>query len=188
MKGVKFVNFDWLYYASSNWNSRCLSVDKVIQRLPASSSGSFVHVAISFRAVAEKVTKNMVSERPHIHGAVFQPGGYVIIYLQLDAFSEWYDQLYRVWYVVLPYSYVWVFNSKSVQNRNAKRYTQQITVYKLIPHLESMARCSFASNANWRVFLGFFLHQEELSSNSKCVKAVTKIDEAKLPCSYLCLW
>lgn len=59
--------------------------------------------------------------------------------------------LYKYGYVVMFYSFVYVFNSKTNQNQNLKQFSHRITEYALISIHQVTARSSFTANLSLRM-------------------------------------
>lgn len=82
----------------------------------------------------------------------------------------------------MPYLYSCVFNSESLQNRNHKRFLEQVTQNTLIAMIET-TKSSFTPNFYPRLVLSLF-QQEKHRISFQRLQTVIENEEAKLSCSF----
>lgn len=133
--GIQFINKTWQEYRTTAHKADTDQVNFIITEPPSSPSRSFIHSVRANSDVSRELGEDEINDFGLFCKEALLPGGYVVIFLPFYSYSEWYNVFHKIGFDIMPYPYVIMFDSKSIQNRNPSIFPQNSALYALLCHL-----------------------------------------------------
>lgn len=123
--GVMVHNMNWQTFSTDVWDDQSSRVDFVITEPPAAPSRSFLRTdkRTSGRVVSE-IDRKEVLEFPTFISRVLKTGGYVLLFIPLEMFEEWFNSFKSNGFNVMDSLYLFSYDPDTVPKRANSKFPQ----------------------------------------------------------------